>query len=414
MLIDAPKIENTALPDVKNRLGVPCLIVIMAVLYNTVLAFVNANVTPLSGVHVVLSEGIILAIAICYLAMNFKNLNGLTPHILFLGMVGVLAMIVMMANGELFIKIIRDMAIMVIFLLLGTLVAKQSIIKMFKILVVITLVVAGIEIVSTATYVSMFEPATYYQNTRGVDAFGDSGLFRGAITSDTRFSFGFLSSHRIASVFLEQVSLANFALVTTLFLASFWKMIGRREALFFAGAILFFIMSNDTRTGSIFVLMMIPGYFIFPYLPKWGAIMVMPSLLFVAAVLFYDPNIDRSNWTDDFTGRLGLTMHLLSEIDIKMAFMGQLGQAISYVQDSGYVYVIYALTLFGAILYWLYISLIVQANDAGARRYMYGLNMFIAINLLIGAAVFTIKIAAPLWLLAGYFYKQNKRGTVNA
>lgn len=389
----------------KVRLNLPGWLVIFAITYNAFLAVANAHVMAMGTFHVAIVESLILLGVFAFILLKLEKIPDILPHIFFLLAMYALCLWAMLTNDTMYIKILRDFFIIVSFVLLGTFLTSKQLIKIFKIIMVAVLSVAVMEIFFTDMYVWFFEPANYYQNTRGIKPFeySDSGLFRNSLGYSSRFSFNFLSSHRISSFFLEQVSLANFAMVTLVFLMGFGKLMQKKDVFFFMLAVLFLILTNDTRTGAIFALALIPCFFIFPRLPKWAAVTFIPGLFLVSMVLFYDPNL--TSMTDSFSGRIGFTLYLLAEADLNTLLMGNL-LGVNHVADSGYAYIIYATTFFGLILYWLYAALIIQSDAAAIKRYVFSMNIFIAINLMIGAAIFTIKIAAPLWVMAGYFYNQ--------
>lgn len=397
--------QSSPLVDRKWGFSFPGWLLIFAISYNTFLAFANAHVMTMVSFHVAVTESSILLGLLAYVLLNLKQIPNIFPHVLFLLGIFALSLLVMLTNDGTFIKILRDCLIMVSFLLLGTFLDSREIIKIFKWLMMAVLAVAVIEIFFTDIYVWLFEPAKYYETTRGIEPFqySDSGLFRNSLGYSSRFSFNFLSSHRISSIFLEQVSLANFAMVTLIFVMGFGKMMRKREVLFFVLGCVFLIMTNDTRTGAIFALAMIPAWFIFPLLPRWSAVTFIPGLLLISAILFYDPSL--THMTDSFSGRIGFTLYLLSDAELSTLMLGNLA-GVNTVADSGYAYLVYATSVFGLIMYWLYTALIVRADDAAIKRYIFSMNLFIAVNLMIGAAIFTIKIAAPLWIMVGYFYKQ--------
>ncbi|MBD8639447.1 hypothetical protein [Sphingomonas sp. CFBP 13733] len=55
-----------------------------------------------------------------------------------------------------------------------------------------------------------------------VSEFNETGLFNNAAGFESRFSFGVFSGARTSSVFLEQVSNANFAGILCVFLVATW------------------------------------------------------------------------------------------------------------------------------------------------------------------------------------------------
>ncbi len=402
-----PKEAEPVLAKQRESLGLPAWLVILAIAYNAVLAIINAHVMTLGSAHVAATEALILGTVLAFLLLNLKKIPDILPHVLFLLGMCSLSLWVMLTNDVTYVKILRDCFIIVLFMLLGTFLSSQQIIRIFKILMMAVLAVAVIEIFATDVYVLLFEPEQYFYTTRGIEpfAYSDSGLFRNSLGYSSRFSFNFLSSHRISSLFLEQVSLANFAMITLIFLMGFSRVLQKREMIFFLLGSIFLILVNDTRTGALFALAMIPCFYLAPLLPKWIAVTFIPGFLLVSTLLFYDPN--QTSLLDSLSGRIGFTLYLLSQADLPTLLKGNLA-GINSVADSGYSYVIYATTLFGLILYWLYVSLIVRSDEEGSKRYVFAVNVFITINLMIGAAIFTIKVAAPMWLMLGYLYKRVK------
>lgn len=388
-----------------NSLGIAGWLVLVAIAFNAGLAMVNAHIMTLGSAHVALTEIMILGTLLGYLLLNLKKIPEILPHILFLLGITAFSLWVMLTNDAMYIKILRDSLIIVAFVLLGTLLNSQQVIKVFKIMMLAVLAIAVIEIFATDIYVMMFEPEQYFYTTRGIEPFeySDSGLFRNSLGYSSRFSFNFLSSHRISSLFLEQVSLANFTMVTLIFLMGFSKYLSKREVLFFLLGSIFLILVNDTRTGAVFALAMIPLFYLAPLLPRWLAVTFIPGLLLFAIIVFYDPT--QTSLSDSFSGRIGFTLYLLSEADLSTLLMGNL-EGINSVADSGYSYIIYATSIFGLILYWLYGALIVRSDEASSKRCVFAINVFIALNLMIGAAIFTIKVAAPIWIMMGFLYKQ--------
>ncbi len=401
------KTANPVLSSQTENLGLPGWLVILAIFYNAFLAVINAHVMTLGSAHVAASEALILGMVLAFLLFNLKKIPDILPHVLFLLGMCSLSLWVMLTNDATYVKILRDIFIIVAFMLLGTFLSSQQIIRIFKILMMAVLAVAVVEIFATDLYVLLFEPEQYFYTTRGIEpfAYSDSGLFRNSLGYSSRFSFNFLSEHRISSLFLEQVSLANFAMITLIFMVGFSKVLQKREVLFFLLGSIFLILVNDTRTGALFALAMIPCFYLAPLFPKWIAVTFIPGFLLVSTLLFYDPT--QTSLTDSFSGRIGFTLYLLSEADLPTLLKGNLA-GINDVADSGYSYIIYATTLFGLILYWLYVSLIVRADAAGSKRCVFALNVFITINLMIGAAIFTIKVAAPMWVMMGYLYSRVK------
>ncbi len=401
----------------KSFLPMPSVIMLMGVLYNAFLAFLNARGLPINEAAVTLTELLIVLMGATYIVLQNKNLKRPFVHYLFFISISTFSLLVMAYNEFFFIKFIRDMALIVLFAMLGGLCDEKSLIKTFRILTLVVLGGIFLEIRFTRVFIELFAPASYYQDTRGLMNQMGYGLFGGAMASPERFSFGILDVPRLCSVFLEQVSLANFSMILSIFTATFWEKLVKRDRLFFLFTIILIIVGNNTRTGSTFVSLMFFGFWIFPRLPSKMQILMIPAVLIFARVFVFDPDAVPERWGDDLEGRVGLTMWMLSELDVQSFLTGNL-DTVFKTPDSGYVYLICASTVFGSIMYWLYTSLIVAGTDTQTKRFAYGASLFIAVNLMIGAAIFTIKVSAPLWFIGGFLYqkvclleeqKQNKR-----
>ena len=386
------------------------MIVFISVLLNAILAVINAHVTYLSQGHVMISEFLILMVACGYIGLKIDHLLQQWRSIIFIYIIVIIFLWMTFFNITPNIKSIRDMALIPIFLILGTLAEEKGLVKMMRTLTVVIVAFMLMEGWFTDAYVSIFKPASYYANTRGVQELStdSSGLFRNSLGFAGRFSYGIFGTHRLSSVLLEQVSLANYSMVLGLFLVSFWDKLVKKDRIFFAFSILFIILTNNTRTGSFINFILIFGYFIFPILPKRTPVFYIPLLLLISFAVFYDPSFHAERVGDDLQGRVGTTIFKMATMNFQTLFTGDIGAAVA-AQDSGYLYLIYSQTGLGFLAFWLYTSLIVPAVNTANKRFANGLGIFIAVNLLIGAGIFTIKVAAPLWFIAGYLMKNASK-----
>lgn len=330
----------------------------------------------------------------------------------------VLCCVVFVFNGDVSAKFLRDMILVLMFVLMGGLCSEDQLVRGFKIVTLATLMILLMELFYTRIYIMIFEPARYYANTRGIDPiYGSYGLYVGVQNAD-RFSFGIFNVPRASSIFLEQVSLANFSMVLAIFLTTFWDKIGKIDRLLYVATIVLIVTANNTRTGTVLNILIMFGYWIFPKLPGRMNVAIMPAILIVSAALFYDPRIGAGEYSDDINGRIGLTVSLLLNADFYTLFTGNIGDLLENTPDSGYFYIICYSTVFGLVAYWLYVSLFVPPVDARSKRYIYSTSLFIFINLMIGAAVFTIKVSAPLWMIGGVLcreaYLKRQQGNTDA
>lgn len=396
---------SSSKPLLEEKLMIlPVLLLFAAIFYNAFLAFVNAQVMRIGEGLVIVTEGVILFIASIYIISNLRHMKRHTTLIIVsLYVYTVLFLWMAIANGGIFIKSLRDMVIIFIFYLLGTQCSATQLVKAFR---VITLVVIGIMFIEgwfVKLYATIFQPALYYAGTRGVKEFSldSSGLFRNSLGFEGRFSYGLFGQRRLSSVFMEQVSLANFSMVLSVFAITFWDTLKRWDKLLFVFGIVFMVVSNSSRTATALCLMMFGGYFIFPKLPKYGFKFIIPILLALIFIFFYDFSGSQKGMSDDTKGRIGHTVAMLSSIDWLDFLNGNISQVFR-TSDSGYTYLIYSQTVLGFIYFCFFLAKSLPADNHGEKRFAYGTIIYIAFNLVVGAAIFSIKVSAPVWIVAGH------------
>ncbi|ENN84734.1 putative polysaccharide biosynthesis protein [Rhizobium freirei PRF 81] len=386
-------------PD-KERVDYPILaITLFSVLYNCILAYINHNIMQLSVSHVVLCEGLMM---ISSVALIFKK--GIyeedLPLVLFLVFALVVTIYITVFNRLTFIDQFRNVLIIFAFAGIGSWASERTVRLIFRIACFMVLLFLVCEVVSTPFYVTIFHPAEYFESTRGIKqmSFNSTGLFANALGFQGRFSFG-LIDHRSSSIFLEQVSLANFCGVSVIYLLSFWPKLGKGDKALFISTVLLILLTNDTRTMLIFSCVSIVGYFLFPKIPKAFNLILMPLIILIG---FFVHFMKPDEVGDNFTGRIGVTVKKMLDLDIQ----SMLGLSISRIgefADSGYVYLIYGSTIFGLIVFWLFVCLYPAGKTPAQRRCAHSLSLFIFLNMMIGGtAIFSIKIAGLLWLLVGY------------
>ncbi|PZM12344.1 hypothetical protein [Rhizobium tubonense] len=394
----------------KQRIDYPILaITLFSVLYNCILAYINHNIMHLSVSHVVLCEAIIMVSSVAYILKKGIYEEDL-PIFLYLLFTLVMTLYVTVLNRITFIDQFRNVLVLFCFAGIGAWASARTVRLAFFIACFLVLLFLICEIVDITLYVNLFHPGEYFENTRGIKqaSFNNTGLFANALGFQGRFSFG-LIDHRSSSIFLEQVSLANFCGVVVIYLLSFWPRLSLSEKTLCIATIVLILLTNNTRTMLIFSVISIGGYFIFPKIPKLFDLLLMPLLILIGFfVHFMKPN----EVGDNFTGRIGLTITKMLDLDVD-AVLGLSITRISEFADSGYVYLIYGTTIFGLIVFWLFICLYPAGATAAQRRCCHSLSLFIFLNMMIGGtAIFSMKIAGLLWLLVGFMrFSENPRSS---
>jgi len=371
-----------------------------AMLYNTLLAIVNAHVAPLAMMHVAVTEFVILsALALTLLYSGLRQNDSAPVGLGALFIFG--ALFLSFINQAPIVTSLRNCAIIVLFTMVGQRCDARTLRRFLVIAVSLVFAVMLFELLDVAGYAALFGPQSYYANTRGIggDAVDELGLFPNALGFNGRFSYGLFQTPRTSSLFLEQTSLANFASVVVVYLLAQWRQFRIPARTLIVAFVIIALLSNNTRMSSAFALIGLAGYFVFPRLPGRGTLVVPLFLLSLAVALTF---VMPPSTEDDLAGRIGLSVRLLSLTDLR-ALLGARALEADGFPDSGYSYLLYSSSIVGTFLLWLYVALIVPISSPEQRRCAWGLSLFFFLNLLVaGNAVFAMKIAAPLWLLAGH------------
>jgi hypothetical protein len=372
---------------------------VAAVAYNGLLAILNAHGMTVGRNHVILSELLILAGGgVVILSTGPRSGDGAPAALLAFFFLD--ALVVSLLNSDLFVDFARNAAIVTVFMMLGARIDSKHLNRCFTIAAIIVFAVLLLEMLSVDDYAKLFAPADYFANTRGIakQNFDQMGLFANALGFDSRFAILTLMDHRACSIFLEQVSLANFGIVLTMVLACNWRQLSLPNAAFFAGLILLIVVTTASRRALGLILLTPVAVLLSSRLNRNLTLLVMPLTVVIAAFVAMNSS---GVYSDDLPGRLTKTVQALGTLDAD-AVSGLRAMSAAGFADSGYVYVIYASTIFGMLALWLFVSLILAENKPKLLRCSLLLNLYIFCSLTVsGNSVFSMKTAALLWLLVG-------------
>jgi putative polymerase len=369
------------------------------VLYNALLAFLGAHGVPVNKSVVIVTEFLVLAFGASAVLLTGRREHDAAAIALAAFFIAD-ALIISMAAESLFPPMARAAAIIALFLMLGTRASERSIRLSFGIATAAVGAGLLLEILSPSTYIQLLQPGAYYEVTRGAEPLETlPGLFRNASGFEGRFAIFQILDHRAGSLFLEPVSLGNFAVVLLGYLMCLWKRLGRPEKVGYIALIGLILLATNSRILLGFILLTPLIYFGAPTIGRYPRLLVLPGIMLVAALIFALAPQARS---DDLAGRIAETMRSLLAIDA-LGYLGLQPKVAATFTDSGYTYVTYASSILGVVVLWLFISLVLPANSSLQKR----LGVFVALytfsSLLIsGNSVFSIKVAALVWLLMGF------------
>ncbi len=388
-----------------QRFAWPIILITLAgVAYNAVLAFLNAHGFTVGLPLVITTELLILAAAgMMMLASGMRPTDG-APALLFAFFL-IVALIISVFGGALFIGMARNIAILSLFLMLGARLDSAAIRKCFLLAGILVGAVLLLEVVSVDGYASTFQPGPYFQQTRGIGTaeYDESGLFAPALGFEGRFSIFTITGHRTSSLFLEQVSLGNFAAVMAIFLVAKWQEIGRGQRIFSIALMTLILLTTNSRAGLAVTLAAPAVYYLAPRVHRYLTLFIFPLVLLAAWII----SSAIPSTSDDLPGRMGVTIDNLSTLDIR-SLAGFEALSADLFADSGYTYVIYASSVFGMLALWVFVSTIIAGPGKERLRCSLLTSIYIFANLSVsGTSIFSIKTAALLWLLVGHMRRED-------
>jgi putative polymerase len=218
-----------------------------------------------------------------------------------------------------------------------------------------------------------------------------------------RFLPGFLDLHRASSVFLEPVSLGNYCIVATAALITLWREMGSTTRLLLISTTALMLVGSDGRLATVTCLLFGIGSFFFYLAPRYSHFFYVPAVVLGALVVVSLFGLHGEN--DDFAGRVSRSVYLLSSIDAGTIMHGS--AQVSRYLDSGICYLIASQSFLGALVFWLAIVLMPALASPSQRAFVHMVCLYVPFNLLVSYSLFSIKTAAPLWFLYGYFHARD-------
>jgi putative polymerase len=276
------------------------------------------------------------------------------------------------------------------------------------------LVVAGVVVaiglvqaVAADAYNRVFNTFNYYVNLGGIST-ASAQVAGQAVTLNGMRPEGIgrtllpqlLGAQRVASVFLEPVSLGNFAVILLAWgLAKPWAE--WRTAGWFIAAALVCIVLADSRFGfymiGLLVLLRLTlhgvGHWLGLVFPAAGAC----ALLLLAT---YAPTVG-----DNLLGRMTVSGQYLLQFN-EWNLLGVRDFATNF-GDMGYAYVFSRFSLPGAALMWACVYAL-PLRDEAARRFRTFMSAYVTLILCVsGTSLFALKTAGLVWFALGALSMRN-------
>ncbi len=372
-------------------------ILVATVTYQAMLCMLNTQLPIASRALVGLAEAIILFACLPFLARR------LLPGVIILAtFAGAILSLLSLLSGELNVKAFRDLLIPLIFFWLGCNIGRPELAdRALTYAIAIVLSFGLMELFFLDQYTNVFDIFSYYVGTGNLQPITDyvresrlqlngirpEGIGRTLLPS-------LLGAHRVSSVFLEPISLGNFATMCAAWGLSRDKTELRRT-LFFVGAAVVLIVLSDSRFALLAVSFMI-GMRLFLQDKVLNLALLAPFAgIALILILGYDAT---GRGADDFHDRLAFSGKTLLEFDIP-SLLGFAPDG-NYA-DQGYAYVISAFGLPLSLMLWFSFWFL-PMPDAQGQRFRAFAAIYIALILCIsGFSLFALKSSGVLWFLVG-------------
>ncbi len=373
-----------------------------ALLFNWLLAALNANALAVSSAMVAACELLLLCAALALAARA-----GLRREQLYLlcgfGIYLAFTLLRFMLAQAVEAKPVRDMAIVFTFICLGMAYRRQPAALVYRMTLAL-LAIGCVEIFLADNYLRVFNIKSYYINTRGFSEAdfwnADSDLFVSGTRPGERFFLAFTHWPRASSVFLEPVSLGNFIVVSLTVLLASWRHIPRLRLLAWAGALAALLVISDSRYAFACGLVLIGLSVALRRFPQQLSFVLFIGVVIAGAVLVRWSGVMRAS--DDFLGRVFYTFNALQGLTPDM-LMGVRFDLASRYMDSGLGYFIVAQSLPVVIALMLYCSIGIVGGSSDSRFYKNALMIAWSLSLLISNSLFSIKVGALMWFALGAF-----------
>ncbi|WP_193403398.1 polysaccharide polymerase [Kozakia baliensis] len=379
-------------------------LVVFGTTFNIILCFFSTR----GWIHI--NNAMIAGIELAIMGIGLYTVrnNATWSAISIMGLICAYLIGVKMINPGASLKIIHDIGICYIFYQLGRMGSQRYANSAMWLTMWVVLAIGMFELLATNAFGQMFNIWQYYVQKGVISAgtinYGNSTFFRSGdrAGSATRTFFpGLLGPHRVSSVFLEPVSLGNYAAVVFAYCVSVSKnRPGQRHILLYAASLFCVVLGDSRFAFGCCALMAIMRFM--PFRRNAWLSFLLPvciaTALLVIGSLNERPGIEPAIVTDDLKGRLLFSARLLDYWNLSQWFAFAPSQV--YTADTGYAYIVNALGLpLSLILLGIFAFHRCVTPEAGLMKTM--IAVYFAASLCIGAGAFTIKTSALLWLAYG-------------
>ena len=378
--------------------GTVSLILFAATTYQAALCLIHTHFFRVNTTTVALAEFLVYLACLAVLIRRVR-----VEFVIVAALITAYLLLLSIFRGELELKGFRDVMIPILFYWLGRHVGNMAYAdKILRRLVWVVLAFGFFEFFFLDWYSSLFNIFSYYLS-QGVITVPSNFISGSALNLNGMRPEGIgrtilpslLGSHRVSSIFLEPVSLGNFAVIVAA-----WGLAKTRvewkNGLFFLVTAVVMITLSDSRYGIGAVSLMLLLRAI-PVRKLNFAVSLLPLICVAALVLiglFY-----HGQYADNILGRLYVSGRSLLSFNVPM-LLGIEGSSISFY-DMGYPYIFTRLSVLLVVVLWFAIWMMKMQDSRGERFRVY-IALYITLILCVsGTSFFALKTAGVLWFLVG-------------
>ncbi|KAF3998020.1 polysaccharide polymerase [Glaciimonas immobilis] len=375
-------------------------ILIISLTYQATLCAMHTNVHPISMLGVALTEAVIylacLTVLLKRIRLAFFAVALLVAAYLFL---------IAIIRNQIDPKGFRDVMIPILFFGLGRQIGDLKYAnRVLKVMAVLVIVFGFFELWFLEAFSRMFNIFSYYVSqgglTAGTNWAKDSVLGLNGIRPEgigRTILPSLLGNHRVSSIFLEPVSLGNFAVIIAA-----WGLSKRRDEakdmFFFLAMAATMIALSDSRYGLITVgALVLMRCLPFDRTNAWMISLPLLSIIMLVVIgLFFN-----TKYGDNIIGRLYVSGRMLLTFDVRMLF-GIEGFNIGF-GDMGYSALLTRLGVVLCLFLWITFWMLKMEDERGNRFRAY-ITLYMSLILCVsGTSLFALKTAGILWFLVGCF-----------
>lgn len=375
-------------------------VMVAVVLHHWLLCLAHTVGSPVSVGRVGVAE---LLIYLACVPLLLRHLS-LRPLIAVFAALGISGLLALLRGGYFDPKAARDVLIPLVFVWAGRSFGERHKVGLDRVMlwVMALVIVIGLaEAFASAWYGRFFNTFSYYINLGGIEA-ASAQVSGQSVTLNALRPEGIgrtilpalLGQQRVSSVFLEPVSLGNFAAILMAYgLAKPWVE-WRRMSLFIGGAAVLIALADSRFALNIAALLFVLRIAVHGRAHMVSVVFPLLGVCGMLAVASYMPGLG-----DNLHGRVTVSGLTLLTFD-QWAVLGMKEYATNF-GDMGYAYVVSRFSLVGAAVMWIYLFALPLADER-ARRFRTFVSAYVTLILCVsGSSLFALKTAGVLWFVMG-------------